>query len=317
MLFVVWVPLVLQLALPLGLLAWLTLGRPPSRLSWALRAILVALYLAIIAIAGLWLVLPWYTPRLFAAGLLVALVISGRRRLNPRQVIAASSGASGRLALTAGVVACAVLLAVVVRGSISAADTVDLSFPLSRGTYLVVNGGSSELLNAHLKTLSDQRFRAWRGQSYGVDIEKVGALGFRASGILPHHPASYAIFGDPIHAPCTGRVLMAVDGVPEMPPPEMDRRHMAGNHVILVCDTVWVVLGHMRQGSLAVRAGDSAAVGDLLGQVGNTGNTGEPHLHIHAQRSGVFNAPLSGAPLWIRFGDIYPSRNTRIIRNSR
>ena len=86
---------------------------------------------------------------------------------------------------------------------------------------------------------------------------------------------------------------------------------MAGNHVILVCDTVSVVLGHMRQGSLVVRAGDSAAVGDLLDRWG-TGTRASLHLRIHAQRPGALNAPLSGEPLWIRFGDIYPSRNTRI-----
>jgi hypothetical protein len=63
---------------------------------------------------------------------------------------------------------------------------------------------------------------------------------------------------------------------------------------------------------LAVRAGDSVAVGEPLGRVGNTGNTGEPHLHIHAQRPGTQDAPLSGGPLPIRFGATYPSRNTRI-----
>jgi hypothetical protein len=53
-------------------------------------------------------------------------------------------------------------------------------------------------------------------------------------------------------------------------------------------------------------------VGEPLGRIGNTGNTGEPHLPIHAQRPGTGDAPLSGEPLPIRFGATYPSRNTRI-----
>jgi CBS domain-containing protein len=34
--------------------------------------------------------------------------------------------------------------------------------------------------------------------------------------------------------------------------------------------------------------------------------------HIHAQRPGTADAPLSGSPLPIRFGDRYPVRNARI-----
>ena len=90
--------------------------------------------------------------------------------------------------------------------------------------------------------------------------------------------------------------------------------NVPGHHVILRCGEVWVLLGHMRQGSVAVRARDSVAVGQPLGRVGNTGNTDEPHLHIHAQRPGTTKSPMSGDPLSICVGAIYPSRNTRFNR---
>jgi murein DD-endopeptidase MepM/ murein hydrolase activator NlpD len=92
----------------------------------------------------------------------------------------------------------------------------------------------------------------------------------------------------------------------------MDREHMAGNYVLLNCGASWILLGHLRKGSVRVEAGDSVETGDWVGQVGNTGNTGEPHLHIHAQRPGTTEAPLSGEPLPIRFGNRYPVRNARI-----
>jgi hypothetical protein len=63
---------------------------------------------------------------------------------------------------------------------------------------------------------------------------------------------------------------------------------------------------------MILRCGDSVDVGEPLGRIGNTGNTAEPHLPIHAQRPGTGDAPLSGEPLPIRFGATYPSRNTRI-----
>ena len=74
-------------------------------------------------------------------------------------------------------------------------DAVELSFPLRGGTYLVVNGGGNELINAHYKTLDGERFRPWRGQSYGVDIEKLNILGLRARGFVPKDVSAYEIFG--------------------------------------------------------------------------------------------------------------------------
>ena len=57
------------------------------------------------------------------------------------------------------------------------AKLVDLAFPLEGGTSLIVNGGSDLSINAHIKTLDAAvpRFRAWRGQSYGIDIVKSAA----------------------------------------------------------------------------------------------------------------------------------------------
>ena len=133
-----------------------------------------------------------------------------------------------------------------------------------------------------------------------------------AGGILPHDPAAYVIYGASVHAPRVGGVLTAVDGIQEMRPPATDRRSMAGNHVILRCGGVWVLLGHLQRGSLAVRSGDTVAIDAPLGRVGNSGNTDEPHLHIHAQQPGPADAPLSGDPLPILFGATYPTRNARL-----
>jgi murein DD-endopeptidase MepM/ murein hydrolase activator NlpD len=186
-----------------------------------------------------------------------------------------------------------------------------LDFPLRGGNYLVVNGGRSESVNAHLATLKGDKLRPWRGQSFGVDIVKIDKWGLRAEGVLPADPARYAIFGEEIYSPCGGEVITAVDGVADMPPPTPDRQHMAGNHVILQCGGIWVLLGHMQRGSVRLHPGEEGSVGQVIGRVGNTGNTGEPHLHIHAQRPGTASAPISGAPLPIRLGKRYPVRNAR------
>jgi murein DD-endopeptidase MepM/ murein hydrolase activator NlpD len=61
-----------------------------------------------------------------------------------------------------------------------------------------------------------------------------------------------------------------------MSPPQPDRSHLAGNHVILDCVGTWVVLGHLQRGSVVVRQGDTVPSGAAIGSVGNSGNTGEP-----------------------------------------
>ncbi len=62
---------------------------------------------------------------------------------------------------------------------------------------------------------------------------------------------------------------------------------------------------------MRVTLGSTVGTDTLLGRVGNTGNTGEPHLHIHAQRPGTPTMPLSGEPLPIRLNGWYPVRNLR------
>src|SRR5690606_21067659 len=147
------------------------------------------------------------------------------------------------------------------------------------------------------------------GMRRAVDIVRIDGLGRRASGMLPRDPASYLIFGDTVYAPCPGRVVAAVDGIEDLPVPLTDRAHMAGNHVLLDCSGIWILLGHLQMGTVAVKTGDTVALGAPLGLVGNSGNTNEPHLHVHAQRPGTPEAPISGEPITVTFGGEYLWRN--------
>jgi murein DD-endopeptidase MepM/ murein hydrolase activator NlpD len=113
-------------------------------------------------------------------------------------------------------------------------------------------------------------------------------------------------------SPCDGEIMVAVDGHPDMPVPQHDRAHMEGNHLIVSCGDVWVVLAHLREGSVRHAAGAHVRTGDVLGEVGNSGNTDEPHLHVHVQRPGTAEAPLGGEPLPVRFGKQWLTRNMRL-----
>jgi murein DD-endopeptidase MepM/ murein hydrolase activator NlpD len=55
--------------------------------------------------------------------------------------------------------------------------------------------------------------------------------------------------------------------------------------------------------------GDVVTVGQPLGKVGNSGNSTEPHLHIHAVKQGTGGHAV-GEAVPLTFGGAFPVRNT-------
>ena len=307
----------LQLVLPLFAIAWIALAPLNSTLGFFCQCVGAAAGLSALALTGLWLFPPWWSPYVFAALLMAAVWVGWRRRYPFASRLPSNWKA---WIVTAAFVPIggwgAVQSASGLAGHVQHAGVmVDLAFPLKGGTYLVVNGGSNISVNAHLMTLdaSMARFDAYRGQSYGADIVKIDAWGLRANGLQPSNPAAYDIYAAPVYAPCTGAVLIALDGLPDMQVPHVDRQHMAGNRVLLRCTDADVLLGHLKPGSVVVVAGNTVASGDRIGSVGNSGNTGEPHLHLHAQERATVAEPLSGNPLPMRFNGRFLVRNDRVV----
>jgi hypothetical protein len=189
---------------------------------------------------------------------------------------------------------------------------VRLASPLKNGEFYVVNGGYSILINPHMKTLEREELRAYRGQSYALDIVKLNRCGLRAQGAWPQDLAGYEIFGEPLHAPCDGEVLFTENRLPDRVPPEHDRQNPAGNFVYLECGASGVLLAHLMQSSVAVTPGDRVREGQQIGRVGNSGYSTEPHLHIHAQRGGGGADFLAADPLPLQVAGRTLVRNSRI-----
>jgi len=105
--------------------------------------------------------------------------------------------------------------------------------------------------------------------------------------------------------------------MPDFDVPNEDTVNRMGNHLILRCGNAEIVLAHMRQGSIPLSPGDAVALGDRLGEVGNSGASTEPHLHIHAQRPAPERAPpISGAPLALRIDGWFLVRGNLLDRVS-
>ncbi|MFJ4206474.1 M23 family metallopeptidase [Streptomyces sviceus] len=159
-----------------------------------------------------------------------------------------------------------------------------LLFPLEGSWYVVQGGG--RVLNHHAQ-VPEQRG--------ALDLVALGRLGTRTrSG---RDLTAYAAYGRTVRSPCDGRVISAADTVQDQKPGEIRYQPTYGNHVFIDTGREIVKLAHLRPGSVTVANGDIVRAGQLLGEVGNTGNTTEPHLHIHAERDGVgLDLEFTGVP---------------------
>jgi hypothetical protein len=53
--------------------------------------------------------------------------------------------------------------------------------------------------------------------------------------------------------------------------------------ILEVAPDEFLFIAHLRPSSIAVAPGDTLTLGQIVGVVGNSGNTSEPHVHLHLQ----------------------------------
>jgi len=101
---------------------------------------------------------------------------------------------------------------------------------------------------------------------------------------------SYTIFGKPAVAVADASVASVTDGLPEQIPgkypTDISLTSADGNCVILdLGEHRYALYAHLQPGSIKVRPGEHVHRGQILGSVGNTGNSVAPHLHFHVMDS--------------------------------
>ncbi len=154
-------------------------------------------------------------------------------------------------------------------------------------------------VNSPADRVPSHRLTAY-GQGQAVDLVHDPGDGTRpglAWWPLARRPEEFPGFGQPVCAPVEGTVLRTVvrrrdhwsrtswpallyfvfEGVREFVGPSQ----ILGNHVIIDCgERRYVVLAHLRRGSVQVRPGQRVSVAQQIAECGNSGNSTEPHLHV-------------------------------------
>ena len=120
----------------------------------------------------------------------------------------------------------------------------------------------------------------------------------------------YGCYRIPVLAPASGIVVKAHDGEPNQIPGAISNNFKAptGNHVAIRLEETrtYLVIAHLKPGSVTVKTGDAVVEGQVIGECGNSGNTSEPHIHIHHQRQDPNLYPINyaeGLPLYFRDHD--------------
>jgi len=96
----------------------------------------------------------------------------------------------------------------------------------------------------------------------------------------------YYCFGKELIAPCNGEIILAVDGIKDNIPGQMNSTFPLGNTVIIKTkNNEYLYFCHFKQFSIKVRQGQKVKQGELLGLCGNSGRSSEAHLHFHIQNT--------------------------------
>lgn len=161
--------------------------------------------------------------------------------------------------------------------------SVVLGPPLRGKGYVAADGCCDSIRHVRALLSLDGKFQL--AQRFAIDWEQIDDRNTLVSGDIKV-PANYHIYGEPVLAVADGTVVGMrndlKDQVPGALPANLPLDEADGNFVVLdIGSGVFVNYAHMQHDSVTVKLGDKVRRGQVLGEVGNTGNSQAPHLHLH------------------------------------
>jgi murein DD-endopeptidase len=166
-----------------------------------------------------------------------------------------------------------------------AANSIIIGSPLQGDHWVAANGPSNT--SVHRRALIPIQGKATIAQRFAIDWVRIDENGKTFHGDALDNRNYYA-YGAEALAVADGVVTETLDGVAQNVPGVNSRavpitvENIGGNHVVVdIGDGHYAFYAHLQPGSLKVKLGDRVRRGQVLGLVGNTGNSTEPHLHFH------------------------------------
>ncbi|MGB7293324.1 MAG: M23 family metallopeptidase, partial [Thermodesulfobacteriota bacterium] len=170
---------------------------------------------------------------------------------------------------------------------VGSADAIVLGPPLEGKGWVAADGCCES--HRHIRAIMPINGKLYIAQRFAIDWEMINDDRRIYVGDSKD-VSSYFAYGKKVLAVADAMVVTAVDGYKDQVPGELPSNitleEADGNHVVLdLGNGRYALYAHLRPGSLRVKTGDMVKRGQILGLVGNTGNSSAPHLHFHVMSS--------------------------------
>ena len=153
--------------------------------------------------------------------------------------------------------------------------------PLTGAGWASINGCCTP--NAHRNVRVAAGTRIGTAETFAIDFVRVdGGRFYQGNGATF---AQYSFFGTPVHAVGGGIVVGLHDGMVDTIPLQQPDLHkpedFGGNYVLIrQAPGVYAWYAHLQNGTVAVKMGQRVAANTVVGHLGNSGNSTNPHLHF-------------------------------------
>ena len=156
----------------------------------------------------------------------------------------------------------------------------DVIFSLPFNDSWTVFWGGDSLEQNHHHTTKSQKY------AFDFIVTDAERKFFRTNGSVNE---DYYSYGREVLSPADAEIIEVVNGLRDSKPKELNNFSFIGNYTMIKHNkNTYSVLGHLKQNSIGVKAGDIVKSGDVLAHCGNSGYTTDPHLHFHVQDSSIF-----------------------------
>src|ERR1700761_3454005 len=158
--------------------------------------------------------------------------------------------------------------------------------PLKGQRWMALNGCCG-LSAAHRGAGQSVNGGMYFGQRFAIDWMRLDEGGRLVHGD-PADVHNYSDYDADVLAVADGTVVTMLDTLDDQPPGQLPDpktitiQNVDGNHVIVeLGHGVYAFYAHLEKNSIPVAMGQHVKRGEVLGKLGNTGNTSAPHLHFH------------------------------------
>lgn len=188
-------------------------------------------------------------------------------------------------------------------------DSFEITFPFKNGKYLITDGGnsaSSRLMNYHFYSRVHKKNKTNQSMLFATDIIKFTNY---KSNLLPPRNEDYPIFGEIVYSPVSGKVFRIVNDIDDNIPYSGSYPYNTGNTIVIQNDDRYMLMGHLKKGSIIVSVGEHLNAGDIIAEAGNSGYSERPHIHLQLIASPSDNYwNGSGINIMFRNKNLYKNR---------